>query len=106
MAIIDALKCQHKEEDGTPCRRPARRRLRFCAFHHREYKHNAKRIAERARQRWFDRVALDDPTSIQKALAQVMQRLLYGEIDHERAGQLLRKLQMASLDPSPRLSGR
>ena len=98
MAIIDALKCQHQQEDGTRCQRPARRRLRLCDFHHREHKRKAKRIAERARQRWFESVALDDPKSIQKALAQVIQRLLRGEIDHQRAGQLLHKLQMASLD--------
>jgi hypothetical protein len=41
---------------------------------------------------------LDDPKSVQKALAQVIERLLHGEIDHQRAGQLLHKLQMASLD--------
>ena len=86
-----------KQEDGTGCQRPARRRLRLCDFHHRERKRNAKRIAERVRQRWFDSVALDDPKSIQKALAEVMQRLLRGEIDNNRAGQLLHKLQMATV---------
>jgi hypothetical protein len=98
MAITDAAKCQHKQEDDTRCQRPARRRLRLCDFHHREHKRNAKKIAERARQRWFERVALDDPKSIQKALAHLMHRLLHGEIDTDRAGQLLHKLQMASLD--------
>lgn len=98
MAITDAPKCQHRQEDGIRCQRPARRRLRLCNFHHREHKRNAKRIAERARQRWFESVALNDPKSIQKALSQVVQRLLHGEIDNERAGQLLHKLQMASLD--------
>jgi hypothetical protein len=97
MAIVDAPKCQHRQQDGTRCQRLARRRLRLCDHHHREHKRNAKRIAERARQRWFESVALDDPKSIQKALAQVMQRLLDGEIDHDRAGQLLHKLQKASL---------
>jgi hypothetical protein len=106
MAIIDAPKCQHQQEDGTGCQRPARRRLRLCDFHHREHKRNAKRIAERARQRWFERVALGDPRSIQKALAQVMQRLLNGEIDPDRAGQLLRKLHLATLDCQEGKSGR
>lgn len=98
MAITDAGKCQQRQEDGTRCQRPACRRLRLCHFHHREHKRNAKRIAERARQRWFECVALDDPKSIQKALAQLLQRLLHGEIDNQRAGELLHKLQMASLD--------
>jgi hypothetical protein len=97
MAIIDALKCQHQREDGTRCQRPARRRLRLCDFHHREHKRNAKKIAERARQRWFERVVLDDPKSIQKALVQLMHRLLRGEIDDQRAGQLLHTLQIASM---------
>jgi hypothetical protein len=97
MAITDAPKCQHRREDGTHCQRPARRRLRLCAFHHGEHKRNAKRIAERARQRWFESVTLHDPKSIQKALAEVTHRLLRGEIDYHRAGQLLYKLQMASL---------
>jgi hypothetical protein len=98
MPISDAPKCQHQREDDTRCQRPARRRLRLCDFHHRERKRNAKKIAERARQRWFERVVLDDPKSVQKALAQVIERLLHGEIDDQRAGQLLHKLQMASLD--------
>jgi hypothetical protein len=97
MAITDAPKCRHQQEDGACCQRPALRRLRLCDHHHREHKRNAKRIAERARQRWFESVALDDPQSIQKALAQVMQLLLDGEIDQDRAAQLLGKLQMASL---------
>ncbi len=98
MAITDAPKCQHRHEDGTRCQRPARRRLRLCDFHHREHKRSTKRIAERARQRWFESVALDDPKSRHKALAQILHRLLHGEIDNQRAGVLLHKLQIASLD--------
>jgi hypothetical protein len=40
--------------------------------------------------------------SIQKALAQVMQRLVDRQIDHQRAGQPRYKLQMASLDLAER----
>lgn len=96
MAFIDAPKCQYQREDGTLCRSPARRRLRLCAFHHRQHKRNAKKIAERVRQRWFESVALDDPKSLQRALAQVMERLVDGRIDDQRAGQLLQKLAVAS----------
>jgi hypothetical protein len=98
MAITDAPKCQHTQKDGSRCQRPARSRLRLCDFHHREHKRNAKRTAERARQSWFERVALDDPRSIQRALWRVIQHILHGEIGHHRAGQLLYKLQMATLD--------
>jgi hypothetical protein len=94
MAITDAPKCQHRHEDGTRCGRPALRKLRLCDFHQREHKRNARKLAERSRQRWFESVALDDPKSVQRALSQLMQRMLLGEIDNERAGQLLHKLQM------------
>jgi hypothetical protein len=80
--------------------------LRLCDFHHREHKRNAKRVAERVRQRWFESVSLDDPKSIQKALAQIVQRLLHDEIDHQRAGPLLHKLQMATLARQAKAGGK
>jgi hypothetical protein len=95
MSITDAPKCQHQQEDGTRCNRPALRKLRLCDFHHRKHKRNARKLAERVRQRWFESVALDDPKSVQRALTQIMDRLLLGEIDDDRAGQFLHKLQMA-----------
>jgi hypothetical protein len=94
MAITDAPQCQYKNDNGTQCGRPARRKLRLCDFHQREHKRNARKLAERSRQRWFESVTLDDPKSMQRALTQILQRMLRGEIDNERAGQLLHKLQM------------
>jgi hypothetical protein len=96
MSITDAPKCQHQPEGGTRCGRPSRRRLRLCDFHHRELKRAARRIAEQARQPWFESIALDDPRSVQRALAQITHRLLSGEIDSKHAGQLLHKLQRAA----------
>jgi hypothetical protein len=98
MAITDAPKCQHQHEDGSRCRRAALHKLRLCDFHQREHKRNARKLAERTRQRWFESVALDDPKSVQTALTQIMNRMLRGEIDNDRAGQLLHKLQMAVPD--------
>lgn len=57
-----------------------------------------KRKAEQARQRWFESVALDDANAVQKALTQVMQRLASGQIEHKNAGQILYKLQIASMN--------
>jgi hypothetical protein len=53
--------------------------------------------AERARQKWFESAPLDDTASVQRALAQVMTRLVSGDIDPKQAGQILYKLQSASL---------
>jgi hypothetical protein len=41
---------------------------------------------------------LHDAASVQRALAQVMTRLLSGNIGHKRAGQILYKLQTASVN--------
>jgi hypothetical protein len=95
MAAIDAPRCQHKPEDGSQCGRPALRWLRFCDFHQGQLKRNSRKVAERDRQRWFDSVNLHDPKSVQKALQQVMQRLLDGRIEPNRAGQFLYTLQTA-----------
>lgn len=95
MAITDAPKCQHKKENSKQCQRAALRRLRFCAFHQRQHKRNARKTAERARQRWFDSVKLNDQKSVQIALSQILNRLQSGEMDHKKASQLVYKLQMA-----------
>jgi hypothetical protein len=96
MAIAHAPKCQHQQEDGSRCGRPSRRRLRLCDFHHRDLKRSARRIVEQARQPWFESIDLDNPKSVQRALAQITHRLLSREINSKHAGQLLHKLQMAT----------
>jgi hypothetical protein len=71
--------------------------MRYCYRHRLEQARNAKRNAERARQRWFESAPLDDVPSIQRALAEVMTRLLSGNIGHKEAGQILYELQMVSV---------
>lgn len=95
MAATDAPRCQYKPDDGKQCGRPALRWLRFCDFHQHLHQRNARKTAERARQRWFESVKLHNQKSVQIALHQVMQRLLNGEMTPNRAGQLLYTLQMA-----------
>ena len=52
-------------------------------------------MAERVRQTWFESVELDDPKAVQKALCEVIRRLVSGQIEHKKAGQLLYRLQTA-----------
>jgi hypothetical protein len=74
------------------------RGTRCCYSHHREQARGARKNVERARQRWFESAPLEDAASVQRALMQVIARLLSGEIDHKQAGQILYKLQTASVE--------
>ncbi len=74
------------------------RGTRYCYSHRLQQARGARKNAERARQRWFESVPLQDAASVQRALGQVMTRLLSGNIGHKRAGQLLYRLQTASVN--------
>ena len=80
------------------CGSPAMKGKRYCYSHHVQQARSARKAAERARQRWFESAPLQDAASVQRALMQVMTRLLSGDIDHKQAGQILYKLQTASLN--------
>jgi hypothetical protein len=71
---------------------------RYCYSHQREHERGARKKAERAQQKWFESTPLDDAASVQRALRQVMERLLSGQVDHKKAGQILYKLQTASVN--------
>ena len=90
--------CQHWMDNTTRCGSPAMRGTRYCYSHRLTPARGARKNAERARQRWFESVPLEDAASVQRALMQAMTRLLSGTIDHKRAGQILHKLQTASVN--------
>jgi hypothetical protein len=90
-------------DNAARCGCPAMRGRRYCFTHQREQARRAKKSAELARQRWFESAPLEDLVSVQRALAQVMTRLVSGEIDHKQAGQILYKLQTASMNLRPKL---
>ena len=90
--------CQYWMDKATRCGSPAMRGTRYCHSHHRERARGARIKAERTRQRWFESAPLGDVASVQRALTQVMTRLLSGQIDHRQAGQILYKLQTASVN--------
>ncbi len=90
--------CQHWMDNATRCSCPAMRGTRYCYSHHLAQARGARKNAERARQRWFESAPLEDVSSVQRALAQVITRLLEDKIDHKQAGQILYKLQTASVN--------
>lgn len=98
MATATVPLCHHRMDNATRCKCPAMRGTRYCYSHHREQARGARKNAERARQRWFESAPLEDMASVQRALAQVMTRLLSGNVDHKQAGQILYKLQTASVN--------
>ena len=85
-------------DNSTRCGSPAMRGTRYCYSHHREHARGARKNAERTRQRWFESAPLEDAASVQRALMQVMTRLLSGNIGHKQAGQILYRLQTASVN--------
>jgi len=98
MATATVPLCQHWMDNTTLCGSPAMRGTRYCYSHHLAQERTARKNAERARQRWFESVPLEDAASVQRALMQTMTRLLSGNIGHKRAGQILYQLQTASVN--------
>lgn len=96
MGTVTVPPCQHWMDSTTRCGSPAMKGTRYCYSHHLQQARGAKKNAERARQRWFECAPLDDAASVQRALMQVMTRLLSGNIAHKQAGQILYRLQTAS----------
>ncbi len=90
--------CQHRMDNAARCKCPAMRGTRYCYSHHHKREQGARKSAERARQRWFESAPLEDVASLQRALVQVMTRLVSDQIDHKQAGQILYKLQTASMN--------
>ena len=92
--------CQHWMNNTTRCGSPAMRGTQYCYTHHRELARAARKIAERTRLRgrWFESAPLKDAASVQRALMQVMTRLVSGDIHHKQAGQILYRLQTASVN--------
>lgn len=98
MATATVPLCQHWLEKGTRCRCPAMRGTRYCYSHRLEQPRSARKNAERARQTWFESVPLDDVPTVQRAIAQVMTRLMSGNMNLKQAGQMLYKLQTVSVN--------
>lgn len=96
MALTTAPTCQHEIEPNRRCGRPALRKMRYCYSHQRDHNRNARKLAERVRQRWFESLNTNNPKAVQRALAEIARRLASGLIDPEKAAAMLYQLQAAS----------
>ena len=105
MATATVPPCQHWMDNATRCGSPAMSGKRYCYSHQREHQRVARKKAEQTRQRWFESAPLHDPKSVQRALMQVMQRLVSGQVEPRKAGQILYKLQTASVNLRSAASG-
>ena len=91
----EVLICQHVKKDGIRCGSPAMREKRYCFFHQRDREHEARRRAEHLRQRWFESVDLNDAKAVQRALGEVVLRILEGRIEGKKAAEILNRLRVA-----------
>jgi hypothetical protein len=85
-------------DETARCGSPAMSGTRYCYYHQLAPARDARKNGERTRQRWFESVPLGDAASVQRALAEVVKRLLSGDIAHKQAGQILYRLQTASVN--------
>ncbi len=107
------FQCRHILTDGRRCKNPTLRAPKtaenpdghenFCYFHHTTRRPiqnpRARRVARRST---FTLPLLEDRSSIQLAIGQVLQQIASNDIDPRRAGLLLYGLQIASLNlPKP-----
>jgi len=95
MGLEEVPRCQHVKLNGTQCGSPALRRRRFCFFHDKIRREQA-RVAASAPAARFTFPLLEDANSVQVALMNVIQMLGAGTIDHKTAGLMLYALQTAS----------
>jgi hypothetical protein len=79
-----APRCKHTRLNGQPCHAPARRGRLYCHFH------------EAAARKDYALPLLEDPTSVQLAIMQVLRALKDNEIDLRRAAIMLYGLQIAT----------
>ena len=91
--------CMHFMVDGAHCGSPAMRHHRFCYHHKRQREQLLAVNAERARDSRnppFTLPLLEDASSIQFSLTQVMRLLAAGQIERETASLMLYSLQIAT----------
>ncbi len=74
------------------CGSPAMRDKRYCFFHQPERQRDARRMAERERQRWLEKVDLNDAKAAQRALWEVMWRVIEGRIEGKKAAEIIERL--------------
>ena len=101
--------CRHIHASGHRCGSPSLRAQPFCYFHHTSRRPIPQTELDRRRghQATFAIGSLEDRTSIQLTLAEILHRIATHDLDPRRAGLLLYGLQIAASNlpnpsPSPR----
>ena len=84
-------RCQRFRKNGQQCKAPAMKDTDRC------YKHQEQADIERRRRAQYTLPPLVDLKTVQREIGNVMQALLADRIDEDYAGELLHKLERASV---------
>jgi len=88
--------CRHVFTDGRRCRAISLRSENFCYYHHTSRRPAPRQSKDQTSA--FDLPLVEDRSSIQASISQILQRIAANELDPRRAGLLLYGLQIASLN--------
>src|SRR2546423_10305622 len=91
-------RCQHIKPNGTQCNSPAMRKERHCYYHlHHRPEFLWLNIPQKQKEIGCIQLpVLEDASSIQSAIGQIISLLLQNQIDSKKAGLILYALQTAS----------
>jgi len=92
-------RCQRFRRNGQQCKAPAMKGADQC------YKHQEQADIERRRRKQFALPPLVDLKTVQRTIGDVAQALLEDRIDEDYAGELLQKLESASIRLRPVVQG-
>jgi hypothetical protein len=84
-------RCQRFRKNGQQCKAPAMKDADVC------YKHQGQADIERRRRAQYTLPPLVNLATVQRAIGDVAQALAQDRIDEDYAGELLQKLEEASL---------
>lgn len=93
-------RCQRFRRNGQQCKAPAMKDTDRC------YKHQEQADIERRRRAQFTLPPLVDLKTVQREIGNVAQALIQDRIDEDYAGELLQKLESASIRLRPVGGGR
>jgi hypothetical protein len=88
-------RCQRFRRNGQQCKAPAMKDTDRC------YKHQEQADIERRRRTQYTLPPLLDLQTVQREIGNVAQGLIQGRIDEDHAGELLHKLERASIALRP-----
>jgi hypothetical protein len=92
-------RCQRFRKGGQQCKAPAMKDADVC------YKHQEQADIERRRRAQYTLPPLVDLATVRRAIGDVAQALVQDRIDEDYAGELLQKLEIASMALRPFVGG-